>query len=475
MNTAINFASLLTGTRPEGATASEKATEGFAALFGQADAGAAPAQAEFDDAAGAKALKGLYNILAGLGKKAAQLDPEAEDPAATLEAVAELATDLATALAGYEGETGAGLVAKLQVVSPDEDIGAATGDAEMTVASVGAETTTVLADPMAAVQAMKSALSTVTSALRDMTAARMVPGTASGAGDAGRAFARDIMAAAALPDGLDVPAVANSPTEPATADQAATGTVAVSGAAATTSETAVQPDLAELVPAFPSVPSGASGDGGARALVARVAAVAADLSGSAAAPDVAVGAIADAGATAVARRLGPVEPLITPEDVARALTQGGQPGRDQATGAVSPKEASAEPSRFAAAVASQVRSAEIGEGRTRIELSPRGLGTIEVEVTTGSDGALKVVVRAENPAVLNALREERDLLAQVLGGMDTGSLDLQSFSDSNGEGPQGDRPSGSPMSLADDIAATGADPAPEHTSQIGGGRLDIVT
>ncbi|GAA6199890.1 flagellar hook-length control protein FliK [Aquicoccus sp. SU-CL01552] len=474
MSTAINLASLLTGLRPEGTAASEKATEGFAALFGQANTDAALSLVGDDGTSGAKVRKDLYKNLLGLGEKAAQLDPEGDDPAETLEAVAELAADLATALAGYEDETGSDLVAKVQVGLTDEDLRVVTDDAGMTAA---------LADPMAAVEALKSALSIVTSALRDISASGMARRTASGVGEAGRAFVRDIMAAAVLPDGLETPPVANSTTEPAIGDLAATVTPATGSASATTVETApqaeaVQADLADLFPAFRSGSSGTTGDGGARALLARVVAVAADLSG-ASGPDVAAGAITGGGtgieATAIARRLGPVEPLITPEDVARALAQGGQPVRDQATGAVASREASAEPSRFAAAVASQVRSAEIAEGRTRIELSPRGLGTIEVDVTTGSDGALKVVVRAENPAVLNALREERDLLAQVLGGLDTGSLDLQSFSDSNGQGQQGDQPAGAPMAAANDMTATGADPAPVHTSQIGNGRLDIVT
>ena len=566
MSAVINLMSVLTGARPEGQAASEKVSAGFAALFGKdgAGAGADPAQGGEGHPTEAKALKGLYNFLAGLGKKVAQLDPEGDDPAATIEAVAGLATDMATALAGFESETGSGLVLDLQEK--------ALGDGALKLGETGdADATVTLADPVAAVQALKSVIATVTSAVRDMAAAQSGSRTEPRAGDASLAFVRGVMAAPVGPGGAgasDAESFTESPAQvalaaplspaegdpvtmapdsgdavaPSSAAIEAPAAVAPSSAAIRTSAAVapsseairtsaavaqssaairtsaavaqsseatkasaavalasdvkprgpvqataatvamsggspVDADMPPLPFVFSSGPSASVGDGGAQALLARIAAVAADLSGTGSAPDMALGAVAGLEATGAARRLGPVEPLIAPEDVARALAQGGQPGRDQAAGAASSRgaETAAEPSRFAGAVASQISSAEIGEGRTRIELSPRGLGTIEVDVTTGSDGALKVVVRAENPAVLNALREERDLLAQVLGGLDTGSLDLQSFSDSNGQERQGERSTGPSFLSAEDITATGAESAPAHKSEIGGGRLDIVT
>ena len=488
MSIAINHMSVLTGTRPGGQAVPATETTGFAALFGQGGASAESSQEGGDSAAGAKALRGLYNILDGLGKKAAQLETGGNDPAATLEAVAGLATDLATALAGFESETGSGLVPNLQ-----EDV---SGDAPLLEAG-DTNATVALADPVAALQAFKSALSTVTSALREISAAQMAAVTEPRAGEVGLAFVGDVMAASMGPDGpgasdLESSAaitlaaavstsseVTNPPAAAALASdvkvrgpvQAAAATVAMSGGST------VDADALPLPFVFSSGPSESAADDGARALLARVAAVAAELSGTGSGPDMALGAVSGLEPTAVARRLGPVEPLIAPEDVARALAQGGPANRESLTAAASAKGAASagEASRFAGAVASQISSAEIGEGRTRIELSPRGLGTIEVDVTTGSDGALKVVVRAENPAVLNALREERDLLAQVLGGLDTGSLDLQSFSDSQDQQSQGERFAGPAMTSGDEIAATGAEPAPVHKAEIGGGRLDIVT
>lgn len=84
--------------------------------------------------------------------------------------------------------------------------------------------------------------------------------------------------------------------------------------------------------------------------------------------------------------------------------------------------------KFANVLVNQVRQVDIQEGTTRIELSPRGLGSIEIEMRTNSDGSLSVVVRAENDAVLSALREERDLLAAIIGENASGSLDFQEYS-----------------------------------------------
>ena len=218
-----------------------------------------------------------------------------------------------------------------------------------------------------------------------------------------------------------------------------------------------------------------------RALLSRIVAAAGEASETAAGPSTAT-AMTGANLTAApvepeTRRSGPIEPLITPEDIARAMAREAQPGRDQVAAAAQaqPGQTAADQSRFAAALADQVRSAEVGEGRTRIELSPRGLGTIEVDVTTRDDGTLQVVVRADNPAVLNSLRSERDLLAQALGGLQTGSLDLQSFSDGGGQAPQGERGAVMAAAGAEDAPEAAAEPAATQTATIGAGRLDIVT
>ena len=78
---------------------------------------------------------------------------------------------------------------------------------------------------------------------------------------------------------------------------------------------------------------------------------------------------------------------------------------------------SAEPTAafsFARNVAAQVRGTSFEEGKTRIELAPRGLGDIEVEVARDDAGKLKVVLRAENPSVLTAFRGDRDVIVNML-------------------------------------------------------------
>lgn len=67
-------------------------------------------------------------------------------------------------------------------------------------------------------------------------------------------------------------------------------------------------------------------------------------------------------------------------------------------------------------VLAQVR-AQVGEqGRIRVELRPDGLGAVEVDIAPDEAGQLRVVVRAESPAVLNALRGDRDGLLMMLRG-----------------------------------------------------------
>ena len=128
--------------------------------------------------------------------------------------------------------------------------------------------------------------------------------------------------------------------------------------------------------------------------------------------------------------------------------------------------------KFANVLINQVRQVDIQEGTTRIELSPRGLGSIEVEMRTNSDGSLAIVVRAENDAVLSALREERDLLAAVIGNADTGSLDFQEYSQekSNEQSAASGASAGGAESDDADVAVDGS-----VTQVVDGATLDLVT
>ncbi len=63
---------------------------------------------------------------------------------------------------------------------------------------------------------------------------------------------------------------------------------------------------------------------------------------------------------------------------------------------------------------SQIQSQAINEGVTRIELSPRGLGNILIDLQKQETGGMQVIMRAENPAVLNVLRTDRDTLINII-------------------------------------------------------------
>ena len=101
---------------------------------------------------------------------------------------------------------------------------------------------------------------------------------------------------------------------------------------------------------------------------------------------------------------------------------------------------SADPSAsymFARTVAAQIRGKVFEEGKTRVELSPRGLGDVEVEVSRDEAGKLRVILRVENPAVLTAFRQDREALLSTLreGGFEIEESEL-SFEDFDGHGFQ---------------------------------------
>jgi hypothetical protein len=87
---------------------------------------------------------------------------------------------------------------------------------------------------------------------------------------------------------------------------------------------------------------------------------------------------------------------------------------------------------------------------------------------TNSDGSLAVVVRAENDAVLSALREEHDLLAAIIGDSDAGSLDFQEYSQEQSNDQSGSTVVGAEE---DDVVDAGV----ADTTIVNGPRLDLVT
>ncbi|WP_165610538.1 flagellar hook-length control protein FliK [Cognatishimia maritima] len=177
-----------------------------------------------------------------------------------------------------------------------------------------------------------------------------------------------------------------------------------------------------------------------------------------------------AGLVDVPREMTPV----IPQEVASVV---------QASGAVSEAaqqvSQSARPdapqTKFTQAVVGQLRSVEFSEGTTKVELNPRGLGNVEIEMKTNSDGSLSVVVRAESAHVLSSLRGERELLAQIIGQGGEASVDFQEFSENQQQDVGGENGSSGGAS-GDGGAASAEDGATAtETATIGNGQLDLMT
>lgn len=142
-------------------------------------------------------------------------------------------------------------------------------------------------------------------------------------------------------------------------------------------------------------------------------------------------------------------------------------------------------SGFARNLALQIRGASFSEGNTRIALSPRGLGEIEIDLRPDEAGRLRIVLRAENPAVLMALRGDREGLLGVLaeGGVGIEDADL-SFEDFQGRRHgrgEAEALGGPPAAAAadddakDDAGAGTGSQATPHARTDGDGLLDMLT
>jgi len=98
---------------------------------------------------------------------------------------------------------------------------------------------------------------------------------------------------------------------------------------------------------------------------------------------------------------------------------------------VTPSEPARIASNFAQSIANQTQGKAFNQGLTRIELAPRGLGNIVIDLQTQESGEIQVMLRVENPAVLNALRTNREALLTLLsnGGVSSEnvSLDFEEF------------------------------------------------
>ena len=172
--------------------------------------------------------------------------------------------------------------------------------------------------------------------------------------------------------------------------------------------------------------------------------------------------------------------IQSPQEVRLALPGHDLPSPRPAEAAPQPPAppstpASTQTAGFAANLAGQIRGTRLAEGTTRIELAPRGLGGIEIDLATDDNGGLKVTIRAENPGVLGALRDNREALLAVLrdGGTtvpDTG-LGFESF----GGGGRQERSEPKDPELMASIAEEETVPAQSVPERLAEGRIDIIT
>jgi hypothetical protein len=131
----------------------------------------------------------------------------------------------------------------------------------------------------------------------------------------------------------------------------------------------------------------------------------------------------------------------------------------------------------------QLAQVQLSDGETRIALTPKGMGEILIELRTDEAGRLQAVLRAENPAVLQALRSERDALlsslSQAGAKLDDAGLNFGDFpGGGRGFGRQSD-PDASPRGASAgwdlDAVEVSADPKPSPHRASLTGRLDILT
>ncbi|MGR3571039.1 flagellar hook-length control protein FliK [Brevirhabdus sp.] len=125
-------------------------------------------------------------------------------------------------------------------------------------------------------------------------------------------------------------------------------------------------------------------------------------------------------------------------------------------------------------ILSQLRAQTGNQGQIRVELRPDGLGRVEIDLTPDKTGQLRVEIRIENPAVLAALRQDRDGLMGMLrdAGHAVGDQGLN-FGEFGQRGPRqgqdaggtegSDTGAGAPLSEAPDASQS---PAPARTGGV---------
>lgn len=116
-------------------------------------------------------------------------------------------------------------------------------------------------------------------------------------------------------------------------------------------------------------------------------------------------------------------------------------------------------------VIERMQELDLEPGKTKIVLKPQGLGTLEIDLTQASDGQIQLIIRAENPIVLEALRQENGALSSLMGA--------KGFDLAGGEAQLGQyqRPQKQQESSAEEVVEAESD----ETQQLGVDGLNIMT
>lgn len=158
-----------------------------------------------------------------------------------------------------------------------------------------------------------------------------------------------------------------------------------------------------------------------------------------------------------------------------------QPSRSDllANSSLPKPEQTAQANSFSKNIASQINGETLRVGRTRIELAPRGLGSIVIDLQVKEAGGLQVMLRAENPAVLHALRNDRDALLGVLANGDVSkediSLDFEGFGQGEFRQDEEDEIMQLTTNQNQEDPENNDEPAMATKGSIGSGQLDFFT
>ncbi|MFG6082825.1 hypothetical protein ACEUZ9_004057 [Paracoccus litorisediminis] len=93
-------------------------------------------------------------------------------------------------------------------------------------------------------------------------------------------------------------------------------------------------------------------------------------------------------------------------------------------------------SAMVANVAEQLQAARPEDGSITLRLKPHGMGMIEVEVAKNAQGMSEIILRVQNPMVLDALRAESQAMSDILGGQGGLSFDLYQSGQERGQSEQ---------------------------------------